>query len=127
MTTGDLVNPALEEAGFGIDTLGRRDFVKLLGPGFYLFFTIEDLLLYSQEGGAGRGYPSDFNAYLRIAEDGRVTCYTGKIEMGQGVNTSLAQMLAEELEVAFASVTVVLGDTRLCPWDGGTNGSRSIK
>jgi nicotinate dehydrogenase subunit B len=127
MTSDDFVNPALEEGGPSFDTLGRRDFVKLLGPGFYLFFTIEDLLLYGQEGAAGRGYPSDFNAYLRIAEDGHVTCYTGKIEMGQGIITSLAQMLAEELEVAFADVTVVLGDTKLCPWDGGTNGSRSIK
>ena len=36
-------------------------------------------------------------------------------------------MLAEELEVPFSSVSMVLGDTKLCPWDGGTNGSRSIK
>ena len=43
--------------------------------------------------------PTDFNAFLRIGEDGRVTCYTGKIEMGQGIITSLAQMLADELDV----------------------------
>jgi len=39
------------------------------------------------------------NAYLRIGEDGRVACFTGKIEMGQGIVTSLAQMLADELDV----------------------------
>ncbi len=38
-----------------------------------------------------RGVPKDYNAFLRIAEDGTVTCYTGKIEMGQGIITSLPQ------------------------------------
>jgi nicotinate dehydrogenase subunit B len=105
----------------------RREFIKLLGPGFYFLFSMDDLILAQQPGGRMGGYPEDFNAYLRIAEDGHVTCYAGKVELGQGVITSLAQMLAEELEVSFDSVTMVLGDTMLCPWDGGTNGSRSIK
>jgi nicotinate dehydrogenase subunit B len=108
-------------------SLNRREFVKLLGTGLYFLFTVDDLLFSQQPGGRASGYPEDFNAYLRIAEDGRVTCYSGKIELGQGVTASLAQMLAEELEVRFDSVTMVLGDTMLCPWDGGTNGSRSIK
>ncbi len=110
------------------DTLCRRDFIKLLGPGLYFFFSIDDSLFSAQQQGrGGRGYPDDFNAYLRIGEDGRVTCFTGKIEMGQGVIAALAQMLAEELEVAYDSVGMILGDTKLCPWDGGTNGSRSVK
>ena len=109
------------------DFLSRREFVKLLGPGLYFLFTVDDFLFGQQPGGRAGGYPEDFNAYLRIAEDGRVTCYSGKVELGQGVTASLAQMLAEELEVPFDSVTMVLGDTMLCPWDGGTNGSRSIK
>jgi nicotinate dehydrogenase subunit B len=106
----------------------RREFIKLLGPGLYFLFSVEDFVL-GQQGrwGFGRSYPEDFNAYLRIAEDGNVTCFSGKIEMGQGVTASLAQMLAEELEVPYNSVNMVLGDTKLCPWDPGTNGSRSIK
>jgi len=88
---------------------------------------VEEPFALDQERMGQRGYPEDFNAYLRIGEDGRVTCYTGKIEMGQGIVTALAQILAEELEVPFDSVDMVMGDTRLCPWDGGTNGSRSIK
>ena len=75
-----------------------------------------------QRGGAP-GLPSDFNAFLRIGEDGRVTCFTGKIEMGQGPITSLAQMLAEELDVPLDTVDMVMGDTELCPWDMGTFGS----
>jgi nicotinate dehydrogenase subunit B len=109
------------------EALNRREFVKLLGPGLYFLFSIDGLLLAQQPGGSAGRYPDDFNAYFRIAEDGHVTCYSGKVELGQGVTASLAQMLAEELEVPFESITMVLGDTMLCPWDGGTNGSRSIK
>ena len=47
--------------------------------------------------------------------------------MGQGINTSLAQMLAEELDVPLTSVDMVMGDTDLCPWDAGTYGSMSVK
>ncbi len=108
--------------------LSRREFVKLLGPGIYFLFSVEDHLLGQQPSRSGPGgYPEDFNAYLRIAEDGTVTCYSGKVELGQGIIASLAQMLAEELEVPYSSVSMVMGDTKLCPWDGGTNGSRSIK
>lgn len=123
MTTGEIGHPDTNEW----TSLARRDFLKLLGPGIYIFFALEELFPFAQEQRGGRGYPEDFNAYLRIAEDGRVTCFTGKIEMGQGINASLAQMLAEELEVPYNSVSVVLGDTQLCPWDGGTNGSRSLR
>jgi nicotinate dehydrogenase subunit B len=71
--------------------------------------------------------PTDFNAFLRIAPDNRVTCFVGKIEMGQGVMTSFAQMLAEELDVACESVDMILGDTEICPWDAGTWGSLSTR
>ncbi len=71
--------------------------------------------------------PQDFNAFLRIREDGRVTGFTGKIEMGQGVITSLAQMLADELAVPLDSVDMVMGDTDLCPWDMGTFGSMTTR
>ncbi len=75
----------------------------------------------------GRGYPTDINAYLKIDEDGKVTIYTGKVEMGQGVETSLAQMAVEELGVPFESVKMIMGDTDLCPWDMGTFGSMSTR
>jgi isoquinoline 1-oxidoreductase len=104
----------------------RREFFKLLGAGITVFFTVGIPVAESQWRG-GREYPEDFNAYLRIGEDGRISCFTGKIEMGQGIITSLAQMLAEELEVPLASVDMIMGDTMLCPWDMGTFGSRSTK
>lgn len=104
----------------------RRDFLRLLGGGVTILFTVGETGLAQTRGGS-REYPEDFNAYLRIGEDGRVTLFTGKIEMGQGIITSLAQMLAEELEVPLESVDMVMGDTALCPWDSATVGSRSTK
>ncbi len=126
MTTNESGRILFDENDFA-GSLDRREFLKLFGSGIFVFFSIEESLSWGQESRGGRGYPEDFNAYLRIAEDGRVSCYTGKIEMGQGIIAALAQILAEELEVSYDKVTVVLGDTRLCPWDGGTNGSRSVK
>ncbi len=108
----------------------RREFLKLTGAGIVIFFFHGRAVAQQNEG--GRIYfrqqaPSDFNAFLRIGEDGKVTCFTGKIEMGQGIITSLAQMLAEELDVPLESVQMVMGDTDLCPWDMGTFGSLSTR
>ena len=107
-------------------SLGRRDFIRLLGGGIVVLFSTDLSELLGQETRT-RGYPTDFNAYLRIAGDGRVTVYSGKIEMGQGVVTSLAQMAADELEVSLDSIDMVLGDTDLCPFDNGTYGSMSTR
>jgi len=106
--------------------LSRREFLKLAGGGIFIFMTIGDLTLRAQPS-SRHELPKDFNAFLRIGEDGRVSCFTGKIEMGQGVITSLAQMLADELDVTLASVDMVMGDTDLCPWDMGTFGSMSTR
>ncbi len=108
--------------------VSRREFLKILGGGILVSVSLESIFPL-QEGGRrfGREEPSDFNAYLHIAEDGQVSCFTGKIEMGQGIYTSFTQMLAEELEVPLDSVKMVMGDTDLCPWDMGTFGSRSTK
>ena len=104
----------------------RREFLKRVGGGIVILFTVGDATLLEAQR-RGRGYPEDFNAYLRIGEDGKVTCFTGKIEMGQGVITSLAQMLADELDVRMDSVDMVMGDTARCPWDMGTFGSMTTR
>jgi len=107
-------------------TLERREFLKLAGGGLIVFFAVGDGRAL-QEGARGGGYPDDPNAYLKVGPDGRVTCFTGKIEMGQGIITSLAMMLADELDVKLDAVDMVMGDTALCPYDAGTFGSRSTK
>jgi isoquinoline 1-oxidoreductase len=110
----------------------RRDFLKHLGGGILVCVVMSGFVAaQAQETrrfrGFGRGLPSDFNAFLRIGEDGRVTGYTGKIEMGQGPITSLPQMLAEELNAPLDTVDIVMGDTELCPWDMGTFGSMTTR
>jgi nicotinate dehydrogenase subunit B len=110
--------------------IGRRAFLKGMGGGLFIFFFAGDSLFGQEQPRQRRisqSLPDDFNAFLRIGEDGRVSCFTGKIEMGQGVITSLAQMLADELEVPLDSVDMVMGDTASCPWDMGTFGSMSTR
>ena len=112
-------------------TQSRRKFFKRTGGGILVFIALNDLVFGQEEAGRPRGgrpgLPSDFNAFLRIGEDGRVTCLTGKIEMGQGPITSLPQMLAEELETPLDTVDIIMGDTDLCPWDMGTFGSMTTR
>src|SRR5512137_1738053 len=108
----------------------RREFLKRLGGGVFIFVALGNLAEAQEAGrqrGGRQGLPSDFNAFLRIGEDGRVTCFTGKIEMGQGPITSLPQMLAEELDAPLDSVDIVMGDTDRCPWDMGTFGSQTTR
>jgi len=110
--------------------LDRREFLKLVGGGIVVFFSVPGALALQERAGRrgqGQELPEDFNAFLRIGEDGRVTGFTGKVELGQGVVTSLAQMLADELDVPLESVDLVMGDTDLCPWDRGTFGSMSTR
>lgn len=109
-----------------LPSMERRQFLKALGGGIIITFCL-DSAAFSQGRGGMRELPTDWNAFIRIGEDGRVTCYTGKIEMGQGIITSFAQMAAEELAVPLSSIDMVMGDTDLCPWDRGTFGSRSTK
>jgi CO/xanthine dehydrogenase Mo-binding subunit len=105
----------------------RREFLKIAGKGIIVLYTVDFSELMAQRTFQMRGYPTDFNSYLRVGEDGRVSLFTGKIEMGQGVYTSLPQMLAEELDVPVTSIDPVLGDTDVCPWDMGTFGSMSTR
>jgi nicotinate dehydrogenase subunit B len=115
----------LPATGFQPD---RRDFLKAVGGGILVLVTLRLPEALAQRGRRGGGQlPTDFNAFLRIGEDGRVSCFTGKIEMGQGIITSFGQMLAEELSVPLEHVDMVMGDTDLCPWDGGTHGSMSTR
>ena len=105
----------------------RRDFLKATGAtGLFILFRAEALAAPTLVPNRPAGYPQDFNAYLRIGPDGRVGCFVGKVEMGQGNMTALAMLAAEELDVPLDRVDMLMGDTDLCPWDGGTGGSLSM-
>ncbi|HVN79754.1 MAG TPA: molybdopterin cofactor-binding domain-containing protein [Terriglobia bacterium] len=107
-------------------SLTRRDFLRTVGSGIVILYWVRGTSQLEAQA-RGRNYPEDFNAYLKIGRDGRVSCFSGKIEMGQGVVTSLAQMLADEIDVSLDSIDMVMGDTLKCPWDMGTFGSMSTR
>ena len=131
MKTNDYLIHNFRDLG-GVEDIfasNRRDFLKRVGGGIMIFMAISDAA-FAQEGAPvrrGQRGPADFNAFLRIGPDGRVTCLTGKVEMGQGIITSLPQMVAEELDVPLAMVDIKLGDTAECPWDMGTWGSMTTR
>src|ERR1700756_2177050 len=109
--------------------LDRRDFFKFLGAGIVGVSVLKPAIV-AQESGGGRGrrddsLPKEINAWLHIGEDGRVTAYTGKVEIGQNIRTSLSQAVSEELHVPLGAVQLVLADTDLTPYDMGTFGSRT--
>src|SRR5262245_20090248 len=110
--------------------LDRRDVLKALGGGIAVCLVTASSRA-QQKGGRGRGggggsnRPTQIGGYLQIAEDGQITLYCGKTEVGQNVRTAVAQAAAEELRVKPEAIRVVLADTDLVPDDGGTSGSRS--
>ena len=121
-----------ETVEFTTDTsteVSRREFLELAGAGLFIFFAIDPMAALQEPSRlpSRPSYPTDFNAYLRIGGDGRVTCFVGKVELGQGSKTALAQLAAEELDVSLDTVDMVMGDTDLCPWDMGTFGSLTIR
>ena len=108
----------------GLARTDRRGFFKLLGGGVVVYLSGGIAGARETEKGGDSNRPGGhFNAYVKIGENGRVTCYTGKVELGQGIITSLAQTAAEELDVPLGAVDMVMADTSLCPYDAGTFGS----
>ncbi|WP_050420563.1 xanthine dehydrogenase family protein molybdopterin-binding subunit [Bradyrhizobium tropiciagri] len=71
--------------------------------------------------------PGRVDGFLAIAPDGRVTVYSGKVDLGTGVRTALTQIVAEELDVPMSHVSLIEGDTALTPDQGVTSGSLSIQ
>jgi CO/xanthine dehydrogenase Mo-binding subunit len=106
----------------------RRRFLRILGGGILVCAVIPSGTTTAQESGGARGgheAPSDLPAWIHVGADGRVTVFTGKVEMGQNIRTSLSQQVAEELRVPVGSIAMVMGDTDRTPCDMGTFGSRT--
>ena len=76
---------------------------------------------------AGHGDSTGFETFIRITADGSVNAYNGHVDLGTGIRTALGQIVAEELDVSFARVVVVLGDTSRVPDQGATIASETIQ
>jgi isoquinoline 1-oxidoreductase len=106
--------------------LQRRDFLRVVGAGLVVAVTVPRGAAEQTSGAGSQGRSdSEIAAWLHIDERGRVTAYTGKVEIGQNIRTSLAQTVADELRVPIAAITMVMADTDLVPFDRGTFGSRT--
>ena len=105
--------------------VNRRDLFKLLGAG--LVVGVCARAPFAQESGRARNetIPQDVASWVHIGAEGKITVFTGKVEMGQNIRTSLAQQVAEELRTPLDSISMIMGDTELVPFDMGTFGSRS--
>ncbi len=108
--------------------MDRRGFMKSIGGGIAILLVAKEAVALQESG--RRGFmrpemPRAIDAWLHIAPDGSVTVFTGKVEIGQNIRTSLAQTVADELHVALDSISMVMGDTQLTPFDMGTFGSMS--
>jgi CO/xanthine dehydrogenase Mo-binding subunit len=110
--------------------LSRREFVKDTG-GLLIGFSLAEGALLPQvlsaatESGPAPS-PNRLEAWLHIDRDGSVHVFTGKAEIGMGVETGLTQIVAEELDVPFSRVVFVMGDTSTTADQGGVGGSTSI-
>jgi nicotinate dehydrogenase subunit B len=71
--------------------------------------------------------PDQLDSWLAIKSDGNVVAYFGKMDMGQGVDVAIAQIVAEELDVPFERVSVVMGDTQWTVNQGGASGSTGVQ
>ena len=107
----------------------RREFLKS-GSGLVVSFSMLGGTLSATAQTASTSTKSmtagEVDAWLALGADGRVTVYSGKVDLGTGVRTALAQLVAEELDVDFDQVDMVMGDTLLTLDQGQTAGSLTI-
>ncbi len=107
----------------------RRQFLKAFSGGIALIVPVSNLVAHTlqQEGESGRRgnerVPDDIGAWIHIDEKGTISVFTGKVEIGQNIRTSLTQAVAEELHVPLDTIRIVMADTDLTPFDLGTFGS----
>ena len=111
--------------------LDRREFLRLVGGGLIVLCIARNRAEAQESGGRRRGpggggaAPREISAWVQIGENGSVSVFTGKAEVGQNIRTSLAQAVAEELHAPLDSIQMVMADTARTPFDMGTFGSRT--
>ncbi len=110
--------------------LSRRQFLKGTGAlivSFNLFPSASDLFAQSTTAPGGEPDPTQLDSWIAVASDGTVTVFTSKVELGTGIETALAQIAAEELDVSWRKIKVDMGDTSKTIDQATTSGSRTIE
>lgn len=122
---------ATHQSALPPDTLGvsRRGILKLGGAVIVSFAFETTLPAWARAQAPAPGKPldpTDVDSFLAFHADGSVTIYTGKVDVGTGLRIAVAQMAAEELGIPAQRISVVDGDTGVCPDQGGTGGSTGL-
>jgi nicotinate dehydrogenase subunit B len=115
--------------------ISRRDLLKGSGAlviGFNLFGTMSRVLAQGAQGGApfsnvGGLSPDQLDSWIAIAQDGTVSVFTSKVDLGTGTGTALGQIVAEELDVPISKIRMEIGDTDKSVDQGRTSASRTLE
>src|SRR5687767_2149552 len=114
-----------------MNPITRRDFLKASGS-LVVSVSIPGAVAAAMSQGTTIGarpplLPSELDSWIAVLPDGSVKAFFGKTEMGQGVDVAIAQIVADELDVAFDKVDVVMGDTAVTCNQGGASGSTGVQ
>jgi isoquinoline 1-oxidoreductase len=106
--------------------LTRREFFRITGGGVIVALLLGDSVMQKAIAQRpGGNVPKELGAWLNIGEDSAITVYTGKVEIGQNIRTSLTQVVAEEVHAPVKNIHLIMADTELVPFDFGTAGSQT--
>ncbi len=111
------------------NVIDRRNFLKASGS-LVVAFSLADVVHAASARAAVRAKSlslDEVESFIAVGPGGKITVYCGHVDLGTGVETAIAQIAAEELDVPFGRVTVIQGDTALTPDQGITSGSFSIQ
>jgi len=108
-------------------TLTRREFLKTSGA-LVVSFAAPPLTGALAQVAAGKPalVPTELDSWIAVLPDGRVQAFFGKMDMGQGLEVVIAQIVADELDVACDKVDVLMGDTGTSCNQGGASGSTGV-
>lgn len=117
------------------DSISRRELLKATGGllvSFNLFEPVPGLLARGVQGGtplsnAGGLSPDQLDSWLAVAQDGTVSVFTSKVDLGTGTGTALGQIVAEELDVPISKIHMEIGDTTKSVDQGRTSASRTLE
>src|SRR2546427_1753435 len=119
----------------GMKSISRREFVRqwcdAMNVGISLSAGIPPAIAWSQTAASATPsakpvIPEELDSWLAIGRDGKVTVFTGRIDMGTGIETAFGQLISDELDVPFESVKIVMGDTDLTPDQGKSTASSNV-
>src|SRR5438046_2420819 len=106
-------------------TMDRREFLKTSGA-LVVSFAAPSFEAIAQSAGKPALVPGELDSWIAVLPNGNVQAFFGKMDMGQGLDVAVAQIVAEELDVGFDKVAVLMGDTGTSCNQGGASGSTGV-